>query len=239
MTIDLENFQERIRPLSERAPWILRITEYKDKPVPVLVVKERFPKKENGNRPSPTKWVLKTRGMLYGQSFRRCLPVIHAIVANVTDNAGVPLGLQRFLNNGRITYRGNLPLNEEAGAKLALIFKLQERVKEMDRVELIAWRVERFSREEAIYWLTRATQYGEAANRWAQAGMRIILWVIVGGESGPGARPMDEQWVREIRDQCVKENVAFFFKQWGGVQKHRTGRVLDNRTWDEMPFVKP
>jgi protein gp37 len=66
-----------------------------------------------------------------------------------------------------------------------------------------------------------------------------IHWVIVGGESGPGARPMDEQWVREIRDQCVKENVAFFFKQWGGVQKHRTGRVLDNRTWDEMPFVKP
>jgi len=64
-----------------------------------------------------------------------------------------------------------------------------------------------------------------------------IHWVIVGGESGPGARPMDEQWVREIRDQCVKENVAFFFKQWGGVQKHRTGRVLDNRTWDEMPFT--
>jgi hypothetical protein len=190
MTIDLENFQERIRPLSERAPWILRITEYKDKPVPVLVVKERFPKKEipkkeNGNRPSPTKWVLKTRGMLYGQSFRRCLPVIHVIVANVTDNAGVPLGLQRFLNNGRITYRGNLPLNEEAGAKLALIFKLQERVKEMDRVELIAWRVERFSREEAIYWLTRATQYGEAANRWAQAGMRIIL----GGQPGDEAIP--------------------------------------------------
>lgn len=64
-----------------------------------------------------------------------------------------------------------------------------------------------------------------------------IHWVIVGGESGPGARPMDGQWVREIRDQCIKENVAFFFKQWGGVQKHRTGRMLDNRTWDEMPFV--
>lgn len=64
-----------------------------------------------------------------------------------------------------------------------------------------------------------------------------IHWVIVGGESGPGARPMDGQWVREIRDQCVKENVAFFFKQWGGVQKHRTGRMLDNRTWDEMPLV--
>lgn len=65
-----------------------------------------------------------------------------------------------------------------------------------------------------------------------------IHWVIVGGESGPGARPIDGQWVREIRDQCVKENVAFFFKQWGGVQKHRTGRVLDNRTWDEMPYQR-
>jgi protein gp37 len=64
-----------------------------------------------------------------------------------------------------------------------------------------------------------------------------IHWVIVGGESGPGARPLDGQWVREIRDQCIKENVAFFFKQWGGVQKHRTGRMLDGRTWDEMPSV--
>jgi protein gp37 len=62
-----------------------------------------------------------------------------------------------------------------------------------------------------------------------------IDWVIVGGESGPGARPMREAWVREIRDQCIAAGVPFFFKQWGGVQKHRTGRILDGRTWDQMP----
>lgn len=64
-----------------------------------------------------------------------------------------------------------------------------------------------------------------------------IDWVIVGGESGPGARPMDPQWVRDVRDQCIAQDAAFFFKQWGGVFKHRTGRVLDGRTWDEFPEV--
>lgn len=62
-----------------------------------------------------------------------------------------------------------------------------------------------------------------------------IHWVIVGGESGPGARPMLKEWVSSIRDQCVKHKVPFFFKQWGGVQKHRTGRMLEDRTWDEYP----
>jgi len=62
-----------------------------------------------------------------------------------------------------------------------------------------------------------------------------IDWVIVGGESGPGARPMDPEWAREIRDQCVQARVPFFFKQWGGVQKKKNGRVLDGRAWEEMP----
>ena len=62
-----------------------------------------------------------------------------------------------------------------------------------------------------------------------------IDWVIVGGESGPGARPMEAEWVRDIRDNCVSSHVPFFFKQWGGVFKKRTGRTLDGRTWDQMP----
>jgi protein gp37 len=62
-----------------------------------------------------------------------------------------------------------------------------------------------------------------------------IHWVIVGGESGPGARPMQEDWVRDLRDQCQAADVPFFFKQWGGVNKGRTGRELEGRTWDEMP----
>lgn len=65
--------------------------------------------------------------------------------------------------------------------------------------------------------------------------LRGIHWVIVGGESGPGARPMNPAWVRSIRDQCTAADVRFFFKQWGGVRKHVTGRDLDGRTWDEMP----
>lgn len=66
-----------------------------------------------------------------------------------------------------------------------------------------------------------------------------IHWVIVGGESGPGARPMRPEWVREIRDQCREQNVPFFFKQWGGVRKHTTGRELDGETYDEFPVEPP
>jgi len=65
-----------------------------------------------------------------------------------------------------------------------------------------------------------------------------IHWVIVGGESGPGARAMDREWVRDIRRQCLDQGVPFFFKQWGGVRKGRHGRVLDGRTWDELPAVR-
>ncbi len=62
-----------------------------------------------------------------------------------------------------------------------------------------------------------------------------IDWVIVGGESGPGARPMHQEWVLDLRDQCRRAEVPFFFKQWGGRNKKRCGRLLESRTWDEMP----
>ena len=65
-----------------------------------------------------------------------------------------------------------------------------------------------------------------------------IDWVIVGGESGPRARPLDPEWVRATRDQCLGAGVPFFFKQWGGVQKKKAGRVLDGRTWDELPDLR-
>jgi protein gp37 len=64
-----------------------------------------------------------------------------------------------------------------------------------------------------------------------------IHWVIAGGESGPGARPMKREWVVDIRRQCRAARVAFFFKQWGGVNKKKTGRILDGRTYDEMPVM--
>jgi protein gp37 len=65
--------------------------------------------------------------------------------------------------------------------------------------------------------------------------LRGIHWVIVGGESGPGARPMEKGWVLKILAQCREQRVAFFFKQWGGVRKHKTGRTLNGRTFDELP----
>lgn len=67
--------------------------------------------------------------------------------------------------------------------------------------------------------------------------LKAIDWVIVGGESGPGARPMNPLWVINIRNQCQKAGVPFFFKQWGGTKKKKNGRELEGRTWDEMPIA--
>ncbi len=69
--------------------------------------------------------------------------------------------------------------------------------------------------------------------------LKGIDWVIVGGESGPGCREMKADWVRQIRDRCILRDVPFFFKQWGGVRKKTYGRILDGRTWDQLPTPKP
>jgi protein gp37 len=68
--------------------------------------------------------------------------------------------------------------------------------------------------------------------------LKGIDWVIAGGESGPGARPLHLEWVREIRDQCLAQNVAFFFKQWGGLRPKSGGRELDGREWSEFPAAR-
>jgi protein gp37 len=65
--------------------------------------------------------------------------------------------------------------------------------------------------------------------------LKGIDWVIVGGESGPGARPMEKAWVVQIQEQCTQQGVPFFFKQWGGVNKKKNGRTLKGQTWDQMP----
>ncbi|MCE2405699.1 MAG: phage Gp37/Gp68 family protein [Dehalococcoidia bacterium] len=100
---------------------------------------------------------------------------------------------------------------------------------------------------ESERWLQRLNQLKATSARTKFLSLEPLLgplpdinlsgidWVIVGGESGPGARPMNADWVRDIRDNCLGNSVPFFFKQWGGVFKKRTGRVLDGRTWDETP----
>ena len=107
----------------------------------------------------------------------------------------------------------------------------------------------------AVRFLSMEPLLGPVSFRWAEwvpwvngnhlDGLNGIGWVIVGGESGPGARPMNADWVRPLRDQCVEAGVPFHFKQWGshdehGVPMHKkvAGRLLDGRTWDEFPEVR-
>lgn len=71
----------------------------------------------------------------------------------------------------------------------------------------------------------------------ADLNLDNIDWVIVGGESGPGSRPMRKYWVEDIRKQCKRADVSFFFKQWGGFNKKKAGRILNNRTYDDMPAL--
>jgi len=71
-----------------------------------------------------------------------------------------------------------------------------------------------------------------------EVGTEYVNWVICGGESGHGARPMQPDWALDLRNQCMSAGVPFFFKQWGGVNKQRAGRTLDGRTWDEVPRLK-
>lgn len=99
--------------------------------------------------------------------------------------------------------------------------------------------------DEGVMWRVNALMQTPAAVKFLSCEPLIgplpnlaldgIDWVIVGGESGPGSRPMKPDWVRKIREQCQVANVPFFFKQWGGTRKYRTGRELDGRTYDEFP----
>ncbi len=102
---------------------------------------------------------------------------------------------------------------------------------------------------ESVRWLDRLERLRETSALVKFLSLEPLLgpltgmpldgidWVIVGGESGPRARPMEADWIREIRDNCLQNKVPFFFKQWGGVFKKRTGRTLDNQVWDQMPNV--
>jgi hypothetical protein len=171
---------------------VLRVTDHQKKPSPVFIIKERIlpdQRTDTADLKAPRS-ILKERGLLYGAQQLRCLPVVRAVVARVCNKAGIPLELHQFLSAKRISFRGNLPLDSEAGCKLALIFRLQERIKEMDRVELLARRIDRFTREEASYWFSRISTFGEAANRWATAGMKIML---AGQPRDPGIEPMLDQ----------------------------------------------
>ncbi len=121
---------------------------------------------------------------------------------------------------------------------------LNEKLKFAARQENIWWGV---SVEDRKYGLPRIDHLRQSPARvrflsieplledLGEVDLSGITWVIVGGESGPGARPMKREWVISIRKQCREQGVPFFFKQWGGVRKVKNGRLLDGRTYDEYP----
>lgn len=194
---DLEaHYQRRVRPEVSRAPWVLRVTEHTDKPAPVFIIKERIHPDQRTDTEGlvAPRSVLRESGLLYGPQLQRCLPVVRGIISRICDRKGIPLELPQFLKDRRIAFRGNLPLDDDAGPKLALIFRLQERIKELDRVELIARRIERFTREEAAYWHSRISTFGDAANRWAMAGMKVML-------AGQPKDPNIEKMLEELRQR--------------------------------------
>ena len=98
-----------------------------------------------------------------------------------------------------------------------------------------AYRIDHLRRVPAA---TRFVSFEPLLADVGELDLTDIHWAIVGGESGPGARPMQPKWALAIRDQCVEQSVPFFFKQWGGAHKKKAGRVLDGRVWDEYPTAR-
>ena len=175
-----EHYRRHVAPHLELMLWTLRVTDHKDRPSPVIIAKYRKPLDEEGKKTR-----LVERGIIYGNALRRCLPAIRDILGRVRDANDHFLELDQYLAGRSIAFRGNLPLDDEAGAKLALLFRLQERVQDLDRVELMARRIDNFTEEEASYWLSRILHFGRASNRWAAAGMRIMLGGLPGDPEIP------------------------------------------------------
>jgi len=192
----IDHYQEHLAPLLSQAPFILQITVWQNYPPPVLVIKEcrEFISKDNNQRqhpsPLPQEKTLVEIGHIWGEALRRALPILRQIVTKVRDQAGIPLELQRYLTLFGLRLRFGLPLDEEAGAKLGLIFRLQLQIRELDRVELLTRRVASFTREEAAYLLSRTTSFSPDANRWAISGLRIML------AGQPGAKGISQMLER-------------------------------------------
>ena len=160
---------DAMQPMLKTAPWVLRVTERKDYTGAILEVCERYDTGNNTTR-------LREYGRIYNGTLRTCKSAIRYMMSQVLDEMGRPLGIQELIDD-RIEYRGIIPLDITTGAKLALLFRLHPRVNSQKRIELMAWRIERFSREETLYWLTKTTMqtYGSRSVEWAKSGLRLML----------------------------------------------------------------
>lgn len=178
---------ERLSAKAAKSTWVLRISEQKQYTGPILTVCERTPTGEpdhvNANQlsmsldvPTRPRTKLTEWGRIFNGHLRVCLPAIREIVTGMEDDEGKPLEVAALLDD-RLEFRGKLPLDETAGTKLALLFRLHGLVRKDNRTELMAWRIARFSREEAMYWFAKTTvsAYGKSSVNWAKAGLRVML----------------------------------------------------------------
>lgn len=158
-----------IQPLLKTSPWILRVTERKGYTGPLLEVCERTATDTGTTR-------LKEYGRIYNGTLRTCNDAICLMMSQMLDDLGRPLGIHELIDD-KIVYRGNIPLDVPTGAKLALLFKLHPQIRSQERIELMAWRIERFSREETLYWLGKISipTYGQRGIEWAKSGLRLML----------------------------------------------------------------
>lgn len=176
---------QRLQRHARQSPFVLRFTRHNDRTPPVLQVKERIAPEERDDTDRLRQPRAKTveRGQIHGEAVRACQPIIRRILADVRDDQGIPLALERFLTQDGLRFTNlNLPLDETAGAKLTLFFRLQANMRDIDRIELLGRRIALFSREEAIYWLANATAADPALRSWAMRGQRLMLC----GEAGDG-----------------------------------------------------
>ena len=174
-----------LQRLAKTSPYTLRLAKQKKLVPPVMVIKERIAPEDRDDTEGLTNPRAKhvERGVLHGESVRACLPVLKRILEEVKDDQGISLNLEKLMTPDGIKRTDlNLPLDEAAGARLALFFRLQTKVKDTDRIELIGRRVAMFSREEAVYWLANVTTSDPALRSWAVTGLRMMLC----GEAGDG-----------------------------------------------------
>lgn len=179
---------DNMRASMKEAPWILRVSEQKQFTGPMLEICERQ-STENGTTR------LKEYGRIYNGTLRTCKRAIRYMLSQELDQLGRPACLQNLIDD-KIEYRGHIPLQDEVGAKLALLFKLHPQVRSQERIELMAWRISRFTREEALYWVTKVSLpvYGQRGIEWAKSGLRLML----------AGQQKDEEAVRELLEKLRK-----------------------------------
>ena len=170
----LNLIDSQIKAMQSTSPYVLRVSERKGYNIPILEICERIIEENEQTGKKTSK--LRELGLIHGNNLRACQAAICYIVNHMVDPDGRPFDAASLLR-GNITFRGKIPLDADAGAKLALLLRLQGQVRDSARVELMAWRIERFTQEEAMYWLARSmvAPYGPRSLEWNKSGLRIML----------------------------------------------------------------